>query len=53
MIICDAGGGTVVSHVVDFVFSLGLTLVAQDLITYEIQQIKPFVVKEIVKGEGE
>lgn len=58
IIICDAGGGTVVSESpfyrdANLGFRYLLPTPSKDLISYEIVSVQPFVIKECVKGEGE
>ncbi|KAF5017906.1 hypothetical protein F66182_10135 [Fusarium sp. NRRL 66182] len=51
IVVCDAGGGTVVSpHLLPT--NIALADVNKDLISYVIETTEPFVVKECVKGDG-
>lgn len=50
-VVCDAGGGTVVSRVAQPMPMLA-TNHTQDLVSYEVLSVEPMRVKEFVKGEG-
>ena len=51
MVICDAGGGTVVSC--NLVHVRQILIQQQDLISYVVESTIPLMVKECVKGDGE
>ncbi|KAM0564414.1 hypothetical protein ACHAPJ_000627 [Fusarium lateritium] len=51
IVVCDAGGGTVVSPPSDN--HLHFTHPMKDLISYIFESTEPFVVKECVKGDGD
>ncbi|KAL8759425.1 MAG: hypothetical protein Q9199_000795 [Rusavskia elegans] len=48
-IVCDAGGGTVVR---EHRSSVNVPCFAQDLISYEVQQLNPLKIKECAIGDG-
>jgi hypothetical protein len=50
-VVCDAGGGTVVSSPLGE-SGLPLKRKLQDLISYEVTQINPIKIKECVEGSG-
>ena len=51
MVICDAGGGTVVSY--DQICARKPLIQPKDLISYMVESTDPFGVKECVRGDGE
>jgi hypothetical protein len=51
-VVCDAGGGTVVSVLASKRDVVQANGGGQDLISYSIESVKPFTVKECVKGDG-
>jgi hypothetical protein len=53
MIVCDAGGGTVVRGALTQYMTKFSQVLLQDLISYQIESMEPFVVRECVKGDGE
>jgi hypothetical protein len=50
MVICDAGGGTVVSY--DHICARQVLIQPKDLISYVVESTDPFMVKECVRGDG-